>query len=64
MGKDLYHLTSGRELISKICKELKKVGIKIPNNPIKKGGYSANQRVLNGKISNGQKTPKGNATHP
>ena len=29
--------TSDRELISKIYKELKKLGIKIPNNAIKNG---------------------------
>jgi hypothetical protein len=40
-----YTLTSDRELISIIYKELKKLDYKEPNNPIKMG-YKAKQRIL------------------
>ncbi|KAL6066321.1 hypothetical protein STEG23_033459 [Scotinomys teguina] len=49
--------TSGRGLISRIYKELKKQDIKTSNSPIK-NGYRAKQRTLNRRISNGQKTFK------
>ena len=50
--------TSDKELISIIYKEHKKLDIKIPNNPIKTWGTELN-RVLNRRISHGQKTFKG-----
>jgi hypothetical protein len=34
------NLTSDRELISNICKELKKLDVREPNNPIKNGVQS------------------------
>ena len=36
-------------------KELKNVGTNNPNNPIKKTGYRAKQRILNRGISNAKK---------
>ena len=45
------------KLISKVGKELKKLDIKIPNNPIKMGSRTK-QRILNRRISNGQKPLK------
>jgi len=38
--------TSDRGLISKIYKELKKLDSREPNNPVKKMGYRAKQRIL------------------
>ena len=43
MGKDLHNPTSDKGLISKICKELKKLDIKILNDPIKKWGTELNR---------------------
>ena len=45
--------TSDRGLISKIYEELRKLDIKIPNNPVKKIWYRFTQRFLNGRISSG-----------
>ena len=57
-GKKIFiNPTSDRGLISKI-KELKKLGIKIPNNPILKMGHRTKQRILNRRNSNGPKTLK------
>ena len=42
--------TSDRGLISNIHNELKKLDIKIQNNPIKKMGYRSKQRVLSRRI--------------
>ena len=39
--------TSYRGLLSNIYKELKKLDSREPNNPIKKMGYRAKQRILN-----------------
>jgi hypothetical protein len=38
--------TSDRGLISNICKELKKINSRKPNNPIKKLGNRAKQRIF------------------
>ena len=52
------NLTSDRGLISKIYKELKKLDTKTLINPIKKMGYWSEQRILNRRTPNGQKTLK------
>jgi hypothetical protein len=45
--------TSYRRLITNIYKEFKKLHCRESNNPIKKRGYRANQRIFNRGISNG-----------
>jgi hypothetical protein len=47
------YLKSDRGLISNIYKELKKVYSRKSNNPIKKGGLRAKQRILTCGIPNG-----------
>ena len=47
----------GKWLISKICKELKKLDTNKPNNPTKKIGADLN-RIFNRRISKGQETLK------
>ena len=54
MGKDLHQIHKDRGLTTIICKELKKLVIKIPNNLILKWGTELN-RILNRRISNDQK---------
>ena len=46
-GKSYTNPTSDRRLISKINKELRKLDSRKPNNPTKKIGYRAKQRILN-----------------
>ena len=54
MGKELHQIHKDRGLTTIICKELKKLVIKIPNNLILKWGTELN-RILNRRISNDQK---------
>ena len=51
MRKDLNNSTADRGMISKIYKELVKLGINKPNNTILKWGIDIN-RILNRGISN------------
>jgi hypothetical protein len=45
IGKNIFtNCTSNRVLMCKICKELKELIAKKPNNPIKKMGYRTNLR--------------------
>ena len=53
MGKVITNPTSDRELISKICKELQKLGTEIQNNQIKIWDIEL-RRTLIRRISNGQ----------
>jgi hypothetical protein len=48
------HLTFTRRLISKFYKELKRLDINNPNNPVKKGGTELNREFSRG-LSNGLK---------
>ena len=57
LGIYITNLTSSRGIISKIYKELKKLDINKPNNPIKKWGANLN-RILNRGVSNGLATLK------